>query len=137
MTRITARSAALQAMLTLFLLIILPSSGAADSGRQLYSTSCAQCHGIEGQGFRKLYPPLIESKALSANPAKLPCLIRYGIKGTIPTTSGQLNLSMPGNPRLGPQELSELINYLRRRFASVEGAAVSPAQVTAMLENCF
>lgn len=123
------------ALVTSLFLFCSPAQ-ASDKGGQLFTAFCAQCHGTEGQGFRKLYPPLTGSMILKTNTAQLPCLIRFGIRGDIPTATGRLNQSMPGSPRLSPWELADLINYLRSRFASSSDTPVSPDQVTSWLEGC-
>lgn len=109
---------------------------ASGNGDRLFKASCAQCHGAQGQGFRKLYPPLTGSTVLAAQPSRLPCLIRFGIKGRFRTATGRLNLSMPGNPWLKEGELTELINYLRSRFTTSPAPSVTMEQVAGWLKGC-
>lgn len=122
--------------LVIVLFLLSSPAPATEKGSQLFTASCAQCHGSEGQGFRKLYPPLTGSNILQAEPSRLPCLIRFGIRGKIPTASGHLNQSMPGSPRLNSAELTDLINYLQSRFTTSSNTSVTPDQVTAWLKGC-
>ncbi|WP_051305858.1 c-type cytochrome [Desulfogranum mediterraneum] len=105
-------------------------------GRQLYLRHCSQCHGAEGQGFRKLYPPLQGSPYFSRLRARLPCLIRRGLQGTIRLADGRFNQTMPANPGLGAAELTALLRYSGRFAGRAAQTPGSEEEIRAWLERC-
>ena len=41
------------------------------TGKQIYEQHCQNCHGIDGKGLAKLYPPLTDSIFLKKQKSKL------------------------------------------------------------------
>lgn len=105
--------------------------GAAD-GEGLYLSHCASCHGKEGEGFLQVYPPLVNSQYLGSEIARLPCIMRFGMKGKIIAGGREFNGIMPGNSRLSNDDLAALTNYLLVRW----GDADKKLNVAEWLENC-
>ncbi len=85
---------------------------AEDRGEKLYAGYCAGCHGLEGEGFLQLYPPIKNTRFLDSNLNRLPCIIRYGLKGEIRIENRIFNQVMPANQQLSSEDMGDLINYM-------------------------
>ena len=100
-------------------------------GRLVYERNCMNCHMEHGEGFQNLIPALKDSKILD-NDQELICLIRNGIdtKG-----SEEKVQPMPGNDKLTPTALSNLINYLRHEY-DIKPTVLLPKEVEHYLNDC-
>ncbi len=87
--------------------------GVNESGKQLYTSNCSNCHGLQGEGFMTLYPPIRKSRFLKDDIANLPCLIRHGLKGKIEIDGKVFNQIMPPNNRLSAENISLIIEYMQ------------------------
>lgn len=87
-----------------------PTPSGGGSGRNLFSTHCAVCHGETGAGdgakaglFARPPANLIAGPfAWSANPSALPRIVKFGIPGT----------DMPGHETLADGEIADLATFL-------------------------
>jgi len=104
-------------------------------GSSVYLSSCANCHGEKGAGFRKLYPPLKHSAFLSDQISDLPCLIRQGIQGSIMTNKGTYNQLMPPITTISEPELTNLVDYLNKRWGS-KRVPITPEKIDSWLTQC-
>ena len=112
-------------------------SGQVTEGQELFKAHCAKCHGQEGEGFLRLYPPLQNSRFLRTDVARLPCIMRNGLKGEIKVGDVTFNQIMPGNERLSAEheDLDVLLAaYGAERLASCNslvevGRRIGKAQV--------
>ncbi len=101
-----------------FLLFVMFNIGIANgqkiySGQQLYESSCSQCHGIEGEGFLLLYPPIRNSAYLREKIHLLPCIMRYGLKGKIVIENKEFDQIMPGVETLSIDDISRIIVFMQ------------------------
>lgn len=72
----------------------------------------------DGNGFAKLYPPVNNSDYLRKHYAELPCIIRYGLKGTIYVNEVEFDLDMPPVPELNEVEITNIINYISKAWSN-------------------
>ena len=117
------------------LLLLNPTvsfSQATDIGGQLYLGSCAKCHGREGEGFLKLYPPIRNSHYLKEDVSKLPCIIANGLKGKITIEGQTFNQIMPAIQSLKPDQINEIILYMQHKW----NHPVTELSVSKWLEDC-
>lgn len=117
------------------LIFPLPAVGGlpdTSRGKQLFTGHCAKCHGRSGEGFRKLYPPLQNSRFLQVDAEQLPCIIRYGMKGETTVDGVVFNQTMPGNPRLTPEEIGLITGYMQQAWKK----PITVLPVEELLENC-
>jgi len=108
-------------LLTLFLIPLLflsqlPEAKGANTGEQLYLANCAKCHGREGEGFLKLYPPILNSHYLKDNVSELPCIIRNGMRGEIIVDDVTFNQIMPAIQQLSPEQMTNLIGFMQQQW---------------------
>ncbi|MEC3880359.1 c-type cytochrome [Parapedobacter sp. 10938] len=74
------------------------------NGKDVYTTHCQNCHGANGEGLGKLYPPLTDSTFLSTHREQLACIVKYG------------KAEMPANPTLSPIEIAYVLTYIGNSF---------------------
>jgi mono/diheme cytochrome c family protein len=108
------------------------SSAEPVKGEQLYTANCAKCHGREGEGFLRLYPPIHDSKYLRQNVSKLPCIIRNGLKGEITIGEITFNQIMPAIQTLKPTQMSHTITFMQQKW----NHPVTDLTVSKWLEEC-
>ena len=87
---------------------------ASDTGRKIYESHCAGCHGGQGQGVSGAYPALAGNRAVALTPAAN--LVHIVLRGGFPPTTA-------GNPRpfgmppfatvLSDAEVAAVLSYLR------------------------
>lgn len=95
-------------------------------GKQLYQSRCQHCHGKNGQGLGKLYPPLNKSDYLFENLDKLSCIIKYGQAGSIQVNGVEYNQVMPGNPDLLDDEIATLITFITNAWENKSDITEKP-----------
>lgn len=83
-------------------------------GKQEYQKHCANCHGEKGEGLRQLIPPLTDTTWISGD--SVVCLIKYGIEGEIQVNGKSYSGRMPGNPDIEPDEMADIVSYIREEF---------------------
>jgi len=91
-------------------------------GRKLYLQNCANCHGIEGQGLRRVIPPVKDADFLIKYPEKSICIIKHGANTPMIVNDVEFIQKMPDNPQLTDLEIAELIT--------------SVSEVSNILNNC-
>ena len=80
-------------------------------GGDLYIQHCSNCHGVNGEGLRDLYPPLKRSDYL-ANRVKVICAIQNGLKGEIIVNGKKYNQVMPKNNQLYSLDHAQIATYI-------------------------
>ena len=104
-------------------------------GKQIYQQRCQHCHGQNGEGLGKLYPPLDSADYLVENKEKLSCIIRHGQAGPIVVNGIEYNQVMPSNPDLLEDDIAQLSTYILNAWSNEEGL-VEKEDVLKQLENC-
>ena len=88
------------------------------NGKTLYETHCRNCHGHQGEGLGRLYPPLTDTVFMLAHQSQLACLIRYGSPGKLTVGGIKYDAEMPPNPGLSDREIAYLITYIGNSFGN-------------------
>jgi mono/diheme cytochrome c family protein len=91
-----------------------------ESGKALYASKCAGCHGPEGQGKDKV-AALANSKWVSA-PAAFPIRILANGK------EGPFGLMPPVVKQLSDDQIAEVLTYIRRAWGNT-ASAIAPVEV--------
>jgi mono/diheme cytochrome c family protein len=93
-----------------------PIVGSPEKGKELFAENCTTCHGLQGQGAPHLGADLQTSKFVaSATDAKLLAFIEQGRSASDPLNT--MHVAMPpkgGNPALTPQDLNDIVAFLRQ-----------------------
>jgi mono/diheme cytochrome c family protein len=90
-------------------------------GHKLYQVHCANCHGLNGEGLGKLYPPLTDTNSISAHRNQLPQFIRYGIKEPMNIAGEIYDVEMPPNAQLSKVDIAYILTYITNSFGNQQG----------------
>lgn len=104
-------------------------------GKVLYRQYCSNCHQDDGSGLGELYPPLLDSDYLAADPGRTICIIKNGQTGEIVVNGRTYNQTMPPNPGLTNLEVAEIATYVFNRFADTT-LLLPVKQVDSVLKLC-
>ena len=106
-----------------------------NEGQRLYVTHCASCHGEQGEGLRRLMPPLAGSDYLRRHREALPCLIRKGQQGRIVVNGVTYDQVMPAHDDLTDSQITNILNYIHTAWGN-QGAKHTIGEVSRLLEAC-
>ena len=104
--------AALLLMLSFPLALMAGDDSDGNDGRILFQEKCGNCHGPKGEGFRRVYPPIRNSRYLGEQLPQLPCIIRDGLSGEITVAGRVFNQAMPGDSRITDEEITLIIDFM-------------------------
>ena len=91
------------------------------NGKGLYEKNCQNCHGTNGEGLGKLYPPLTDTVFLSKNRSSLACIIKNGLTDKITVNNVSYETEMPGNTALADIDIAQIIVYITNSFGNGQG----------------
>ncbi len=107
------------------------------AGRRVYVQHCAHCHMEDGQGLKKLIPPLAGADYLaSMRMEDLACMIRYGVRDSMQVNGIWFDQAMPGNLLLTEVEITSLVNFLRENWVEPPQVPIDFSQVQQALADC-
>lgn len=88
----------------------------AEKGKQFFNQSCANCHGINGQGVPNLGADLQTSKLVATSPdSRLVSLIEDGVPANAPINRSHIPMPPKGaNASLTTQDIHEIVAYIRQ-----------------------
>ncbi|MEP7257718.1 MAG: c-type cytochrome [Flavitalea sp.] len=111
---------------------VAPAIDARTNGYTLFRSSCATCHGVDGDGMEHLAPPLKGSPFVEGSAERLAMIILNGLEGPL-HLNGKLytfNGSMPnfGN-NFTDKDISDIIEYLHNAYVAKSIKSVSPEKI--------
>lgn len=106
-----------------------------NEGAKLYQTHCSSCHGEQGEGLRRLIPPLAASDYVAQHRAELPCIIRRGQQGPLVVNGIEYNQVMPGHEDLTDSQIANLLNYVQRQWGN-QNEPYTIREVSELLAPC-
>lgn len=104
-------------------------------GERLYLQHCSNCHQRNGEGLRRVYPPVAGSDYLEANLPAVVCGMKYGIQGEVTVRGVMYNQAMPGVLSLTELELAEIATYICNSWGAQRGL-VDARRVGPWLDSC-
>jgi len=105
-------------------------------GRKLYLQNCANCHGTEGQGLRRVIPPVKDADFLTKYPEKSICIIKHGANTPMIVNDVEFIQKMPDNPQLTDLEIAELITFITNQWNQGETKLFLVTEVSNILNKC-
>ena len=92
-------------------------------GMQLYLTTCAQCHGVDGEGKENIAPPLLDSEFVRGRDDRLILITLHGMMGPFEMDGKYYNFSgaMPGvhyNDALSDADIKDILHFVKNAFNS-------------------
>lgn len=94
----------------------LARARAAAPGEALYAAKCAACHGKDGLGQAGEYPPLRGSEWITAEPSRLQEILTRGLQEPITVRGEPWNKTMRAPGLTPPNQVNQVIDYLRQKF---------------------
>ncbi len=118
-------------MNTIFVQVKAPTD-ARTNGFELFRTTCAACHGADGDGVEHVGPPLKNSEYVQGPTDRLAMIILNGLEGPI-HIKGQLykfNGAMPnfGN-NFSDAQIADIIKYLHNAYVTKPDKPATPAKI--------
>lgn len=101
-----------------------------EMGKRLFTTMCATCHQLAGQGVANKYPPLAGSDFLNADKDRAILVLLHGRSGEIVVNGKTYNNTMPSFP-LSDDDIANALTYAYNHFGN-SGKEVTPAEVKAL-----
>ncbi len=92
-------------------------------GRQQYLSTCAGCHGVDGNGVNRFAPTLIGSEWVLGNEKRLALLLLHGIEGPIEVKGKRYDVPeilpvMPSHASLDDGKIAAIISYIRNEWGN-------------------
>lgn len=96
-------------------------------GRQHYLTTCAGCHGSDGNGMRRFAPPLNGSDWVNGDEKKLALILLHGMEGPLKVAGKHYDAPdilpvMPAHSTLDDAVLTAILTYIRNAWGNNAGA---------------
>jgi mono/diheme cytochrome c family protein len=92
-------------------------------GLVIYRSTCAGCHGADGEGIQYVAPPLKGSQYVAGPTGRLGMIILYGLQGPVHVNgqSYQFNGVMPNfADNFTDEEIAGIIDYLHNAFVAAD-----------------
>lgn len=102
-------------------------------GKEIYTDFCIQCHGADGKGDAKNFPPLDGSDWLTKQREQSIHAVKFGQSGEIIVNKMKFNNSMPAMG-LSNQEVADVMNYIMNSWSNKQSKKVTEQEVAAIKE---
>lgn len=100
-------------------------------GKQLYATTCGNCHQSHGFGMPGMAPPLADSEWVAGSDERLVRIVLQGVGGPITVLGQKYNMDMPGHGTFSDDQVAAVLTYIRREWDHPFDP-VSPKKVAAI-----
>ena len=98
-------------------------------GKKIFTTTCAVCHQLSGEGVEEKYPPLVQSEWVGGDDGRLVRIILHGLTGPVEVAGQSYSGAMPPwGGLLKDPELAAVVSYIRSAWGN-KGAPVTVAKV--------
>ncbi len=96
------------------------------SGRQLFLSTCAGCHGTDGAGLNRFAPPLIGSDWVLGNEKRLVLVLLHGLEGPLEISGKHYDTPeilpvMPAHSTLDDGSIAAILTYIRNEWSNTAG----------------
>lgn len=104
-----------------------------DPGKEIYADFCIQCHGANGKGDGKNFPPLDGSNWLTKKRKESIHAVKFGQNGEIVVNNKKFNNNMPAMG-LSNQEVADVMNYVMNTWGNKQKKKVTEKEVEGVLK---
>lgn len=104
-----------------------------ENGKRLFTTICAACHQLNGQGVPSRFPPLARSDFLNADKHRAIQVVLNGLQGEVVVNGQRFNNTMPKLP-LSDEQIASALTYVYNAFGN-SGQEVTPQEVSTARAN--
>jgi mono/diheme cytochrome c family protein len=98
------------------------------AGKEIYEDFCIQCHGANGRGDGKNFPPLDGSDWLTKKRTQSIHAVKFGQSGAIVVNKIKFNNLMPPM-RLSNEEVADVMNYIMNSWGNKQSKKVTKEEV--------
>jgi mono/diheme cytochrome c family protein len=102
-------------------------------GEEIYADFCIQCHGANGKGDGRQFPPLAGSDWLIKKRKESIHAVKYGQRGEIVVNKLKYNNLMPALG-LSNQEVADVMNYIMTSWGNKQKLTITEKEVAAILK---
>ena len=103
-------------------------------GKEIYADFCIQCHGANGKGDDKNFPPLAGSDWLTTKRTQSIAAVKFGQSGAIIVNKKAYNGSMPAMG-LSDEEVADVMNYVMTSWGNKQTNIVTEKEVEAITKK--
>lgn len=100
-------------------------------GKEIYIDFCIQCHGANGKGDNKNFPPLDGSDWLKTKRTQSIAAVKFGQSGEIIVNKVKYNSHMPAMG-LSNREVADVMNYVMTSWSNKQTKIVTEKEVAAV-----
>lgn len=97
-------------------------------GKEIYADFCIQCHGANGKGDGKNFPPLDGSDWLTKKRTQSIHAVKFGQSGAIVVNKLKFNNIMP-EMGLSNEEVADVMNYIMNSWGNKQSKKVTKEEV--------
>jgi mono/diheme cytochrome c family protein/glucose/arabinose dehydrogenase len=95
-------------------------------GRQYYLTTCAGCHGTDGEGMSRFAPPLMGSEWVNGDEKRLALIILHGMEGPVEVAGKVYDAPdilpvMPAHSTMDDGSVAAILTYIRNEWGNNAG----------------
>lgn len=101
-------------------------------GKEIYTDFCIQCHGANGKGDDKQFPPLDGSDWLTKKRKQSIHAVKFGQNGEIVVNKIKFNNTMP-TMGLSNKEVADVMNYIMNSWSNKQKKKVTEKEVEEIL----
>ena len=98
------------------------------AGKEIYDDFCIQCHGANGKGDGKNFPPLDGSDWLTKKRTQSIHAVKFGQSGAIVVNKKTFNNVMPAMG-LSNEEVADVMNYIMNSWGNKQSKKVTKEEV--------
>ncbi|MGS2726281.1 c-type cytochrome [Psychroserpens sp. BH13MA-6] len=98
-------------------------------GEKIYKNFCMSCHGSNGKGMSKAFPPLANSDYLMNKQKASIRAIKYGQSGEI-TVNGKIYNSVMSPLGLKDKEVADVMNYINNSWGNSNDRLITEEEVS-------
>jgi mono/diheme cytochrome c family protein len=102
-------------IIALFIYNIYSHGKIVHPGEALFKVQCAQCHGDNGEGTKKLVPPLNGADFAAKNIDSIPCWLKFGLNHPITVNDTVYDQAMYPST-IDEVQIANVINYMNSEF---------------------
>ena len=91
------------------------------AGKALFNGTCSVCHQITGAGLPGVFPPLVKSDYLNADPKRAVGIVVRGLSGKVTVNGKEYDSVMPPMNQLNDDEVANILTYVLNAFDNMGG----------------
>lgn len=100
-------------------------------GEAVYRATCQTCHGTQGQGVPRAFPPLAGSAWATGDAGRAIRLVLHGVAGPVERGGTRYDGIMPAHGHLSDARIAAVLTFVRSHFGN-DAPPIDSATVAAV-----